>query len=100
MVAAVAVSALGTFIARRRTAPVFARTFEWPTNTAVEARLLVGAVLFGLGWGLVGLCPGPALTDLAIGAWQIWVFVVAMLAGMVIVRSWEARRQPSEGIAP
>lgn len=102
MASAVAVSALGTLIAKQRTAPLFAQHFDWPTRSDIEPRLLWGALLFGLGWGLVGLCPGPALTGLTSGAWQIWVFVVAMLAGMVLVRIWEARgpqRQPSEGSA-
>lgn len=88
MAAAVAVSGLGTLVARQRTAPMFASNFEWPTTTAIDSRLLGGAVLFGIGWGLIGLCPGPALTMLATGVWQIWVFVVAMLAGMVLVRRW------------
>lgn len=102
MASAVAGSALGTLIAKRRSSPVFARTFDWPRRSSVEARLLGGSVLFGLGWGLVGLCPGPALTGLSTGAWQIWVFVVAMLAGMILVRSMETtgfQREPSEGDA-
>ncbi|MGZ3172779.1 MAG: DUF6691 family protein, partial [Croceibacterium sp.] len=48
--------------------------------------LLAGGALFGIGWGLVGLCPGPALASLVFGAWQIWIFVAAMVAGMWLQR--------------
>jgi len=47
---------------------------------------LIGAGLFGIGWGLVGLCPGPAYTSLALGRWEIWLFFPAMLAGMQAFR--------------
>ena len=83
---AVAVSAVGTLIARRRGLPVLARRLEIPTRRDLDLRLIGGAALFGIGWGLVGLCPGPALTALAFGPWQVPVFVAAMLAGMALFR--------------
>lgn len=55
---------------------------ELPTITKITPQLLIGAVLFGVGWGLVGICPGPALVMLGTGSWQAMVFVVAMLVGM------------------
>jgi uncharacterized membrane protein YedE/YeeE len=86
MAGAVAVSALGYALAKRRGLPVLAPRLEIPTRRDLEPRLLAGAAIFGVGWGLAGLCPGPALTALSIGPWQVIVFVVAMLAGMAMFR--------------
>jgi uncharacterized membrane protein YedE/YeeE len=83
---AVAVSALGYRFARRRGAPVLAPRLEIPTRRDLDPRLIGGAALFGIGWGLVGLCPGPALTALTFGPWQVVVFVAAMIAGMALFR--------------
>ena len=83
---AVAASALGYFIAKRRGVPVFAPRLEVPTRRDLDPRLIGGAALFGIGWGLVGLCPGPALTALTFGPWQVFVFVAAMIAGMALFR--------------
>src|SRR5438445_12134902 len=58
MAGAVAVSAAGFALARRRGAPVLATTYHWPTRSDIDAPLVMGAVLFGTGWGLVGICPG------------------------------------------
>lgn len=62
-----------------------------PKSSGVDARLLGGAVLFGLGWGLVGLCPGPALASLSVAASDTWIFVVALVVG-VLLQSALARR--------
>ena len=86
MAGAVAVSALGTFLAQRRGTPVLAPRLEIPTRRDLDPRLISGAALFGIGWGLVGLCPGPALTALTFGPWQVFVFVAAMIAGMALFR--------------
>ncbi|WP_114944037.1 DUF6691 family protein [Microvirga calopogonii] len=83
---AVAVSALGTLIARRRGVPVLAPRLEIPTRRDLDPRLIGGAALFGVGWGLVGLCPGPALVGLTFGPWQVFVFVAAMIVGMALFR--------------
>lgn len=83
---AVAVSALGYLVAKRRGTPIFAPRLEVPARRDVDPRLIAGAALFGIGWGLVGLCPGPALTALTFGPWQVFVFVAAMIAGMVLFR--------------
>lgn len=66
--------------------PRFADRFQLPSSTAIDARLVVGAALFGVGWGLVGLCPGPALVSLATGGRAALLFVGAMLAGMAAAR--------------
>jgi len=83
---AVAASALGTIIARRMGVPVLASRLEIPTRRDLDARLIGGAVLFGVGWGLAGLCPGPALTAVTFGPWPILIFVIAMITGMALFR--------------
>jgi uncharacterized membrane protein YedE/YeeE len=75
-------SAAGYALARRMDHPLLAGEFRIPQSRKLEPRLLAGAALFGVGWGLVGLCPGPAIAGLAFGLWQFALFVVAMLAGM------------------
>jgi len=83
---AVAVSALGYVVARRRGVPVLAPRLEIPTRRDLDPRMIGGAALFGIGWGLVGLCPGPALVGLTFGPWPVFVFVTAMIVGMAIFR--------------
>ena len=87
MAGAIAVYALFVRVARSRQAPAFDARFHWPTATAIDLRLVGGSVLFGIGWGLSGYCPGPALTSLATGASGTIVFVVAMLAGIAVTRA-------------
>lgn len=65
-------------------APVAAERFPGPPAGGIDARLAGGAALFGLGWGLVGFCPGPALAALMLGGWPVLVFVAAMLTGMAL----------------
>jgi uncharacterized membrane protein YedE/YeeE len=90
---AVVVSSLGYLAARRRGVPVLAPRLEIPTRCDFDARLIGGAVLFGIGWGLVGLCPGPALTALSVGPWPVFVFVAAMVAGMMLFRIMPTTRR-------
>lgn len=92
MAGAVAVTGLGFALARRRGAPVLAATNLWPTRKDVDAPLVIGATLFGIGWGLVGLCPGPALVNLAGLGLPVIVFVVAMAVGMLGHDAWSTRR--------
>ncbi len=94
MAGATAVTLLGYPLALRRGRPALAPEFVLPTRRAVDRPLVVGAALFGLGWGLVGLCPGPAITGLAGGSPEVLVFVVAMLAGMGSHRLTLQRRSP------
>jgi uncharacterized membrane protein YedE/YeeE len=70
----------------RRPRPVLADDFELPTKTDVDARLLGGAALFGVGWGLAGFCPGPSVTALATGLTPVFAFVAAMVAGMAVYK--------------
>ena len=83
---ALAVAAAGFAAARRRQAPLFAEAFELPTRRKIDAELLGGAALFGVGWGLAGFCPGPALAALLQGVAAVYTFVLAMLAGMALHR--------------
>ena len=79
---ALVTSALGYRVARRRGAPLLASVFSLPDRSDLDLRLAAGAALFGVGWGLGGLCPGPALAGLLQGVPQFYVFVAAMLVGM------------------
>jgi uncharacterized protein len=81
MAGAVAVSFFGFRAAAARIRPAFAATFQMPKATDLDARLLGGAALFGVGWGLVGICPGPAIAGLAFGLTDSVIFVVALLVG-------------------
>lgn len=83
---AVVVSALGYLVAKRRGVPVLAPRLEIPTRRDLDPRLIAGAALFGIGWGLVGLCPGPALVGLTFGPWPVFAFVAAMVVGMAVFR--------------
>jgi uncharacterized membrane protein YedE/YeeE len=82
MAGAVAVAAAGFALARRRGIPLLAEKLRWPDRSDIDAPLVTGAILFGIGWGLVGLCPGPALVNLAGLSGPVIVFVIAMAAGM------------------
>jgi uncharacterized membrane protein YedE/YeeE len=74
----------GFLLARRRARPAFAADFQVPTRRDIDARLLIGAAIFGLGWGLAGICPGPGIAGLATGNDAFFVFVPAMLAGFAL----------------
>ena len=70
-------------ITSRLQRPLLLPRFELPTRTDIDARLVVGSILFGVGWGLLGLCPGPALTAAVTGDAGLLIFVAGMLAGMI-----------------
>lgn len=80
---ALLVSFLAFWSIRHRSAPWFAEKFELPTRNDIDARLIAGAALFGIGWGIGGYCPGPALASLLTGDADILIFMVAMIAGML-----------------
>ncbi|HQT75975.1 MAG TPA: YeeE/YedE family protein [Rhodopila sp.] len=82
LASAVAVAAAGFALARRRSAPLLDSRFVVPSKTHLDGRLLTVAVLFGIGWGLIGYCPGPALASLSVGGLGSGIFVIAMLVGM------------------
>ena len=70
----------------RRSRPVLADEFDLPTKKDVDPRLLAGSAIFGIGWGLAGFCPGPAVTALTSGLAPVFVFVAAMVAGMAVYK--------------
>lgn len=76
----------GFMIAARRQTPLLGGTFQIPSRQDIDVRLLGGATLFGIGWGLSGFCPGPAIAALSSGLWPVFVFVAAMIAGMLLFR--------------
>ena len=80
---AIAVTLPGYFLLRtKRQRPLFAEKFQWPTRTDIDTKLVTGAAVFGVGWGIGGFCPGPALTALSTGLMSTVIFVLAMLAGL------------------
>src|SRR6185436_16698674 len=90
MAAALLVSFVGFRLARQRDKPVLAAQSLWPSRTDIDRPLLIGSALFGVGWGLVGLCPGPALVNVASLMPRVLVFVIAMVAGLVAKDLWDS----------
>jgi uncharacterized protein len=86
MCAGLIVTTIGYQLLFKRTKPFFDTQFHLPTDTGIDARLLGGAALFGLGWGLSGFCPGPAIASLVFGYQQSFIFVAAMIVGTMLVR--------------
>lgn len=91
MAGAVIVFAIGYRLALRRHSPVFDTKFLLPEKTRLDKPLIIGSLIFGVGWGLAGFCPGPAIVSSGYGDARVWAFVAAMLAGILLVR---AIRQP------
>lgn len=79
---AIAVTATGYWLVGKRDQPLFESKFHLPAARDIDARLITGAALFGAGWGLVGLCPGPAIASLAFATAPIFAFVSALFAGV------------------
>ena len=90
MAAGLTVAGIGYKLARRRP-PLFEKESLWPAKKEIDRSLLSGAVLFGVGWGLVGLCPGPAVTNLATLSLPVIVFIIAMAIGMLAYDLWLVR---------
>jgi uncharacterized membrane protein YedE/YeeE len=81
---AVIVAMAGMLFVKAMARPVLAEKFHMPTKTRIDRPLILGSAIFGIGWGLGGLCPGPAVAGLPMGYGATFLFVVAMLAGMTI----------------
>jgi hypothetical protein len=87
MVGAIGVYGLAYWLSRVRHArPFLVEGFNLPVRRQIDRSLVLGALIFGAGWGLSGFCPGPALTSAGFGEPRVWVFIAAMLAGMMMYR--------------
>ncbi|MGB7204793.1 MAG: DUF6691 family protein [Anderseniella sp.] len=84
MAGAMSIMALAWVLAGKRQHSVSGSAMPGPASETIDLKLIGGAGIFGIGWGLAGLCPGPALAASLIGGWPVWLFISAMLAGMVI----------------
>jgi uncharacterized membrane protein YedE/YeeE len=89
---AVAVSAAGWAVSRRRAKPALAETYVLPVATGIDPPLIFGATLFGVGWGMVGFCPGPAIAALTLGIPSVFIFTLSMLIGMAGYEVWGGQR--------
>jgi uncharacterized membrane protein YedE/YeeE len=85
---AVAVAFLGVVVSGRLSRPAFDDEFHLPGTRRIDRRLVVGSALFGVGWGIAGFCPGPAISALALGKMEVVVFVLAMVLGMIAHDRW------------
>jgi len=90
---AVLVMALAWRMRSRMVAPIFAERFSLPDRNDLDARLITGSILFGIGWGIAGLCPGPAFASLVLSPLSALPFVLAMLAGMAVQQAIGNARQ-------
>jgi uncharacterized membrane protein YedE/YeeE len=98
MAGGLAVTTLGYKFIFRRGTPLFGDKFNLPVQRQIDLPLVGGAALFGVGWGLAGICPGPALADLATLQPKVLLFVAAMLAGMIAANAWRERLSVSKAL--
>lgn len=80
----------------RRTAPVFDTSFRVPENRSIDLPLVAGSATFGIGWGIAGFCPGGALPAIGTGRWEVFVFVGAVIAGILIARTLQSYKTDAE----
>lgn len=92
MAGAVGVFGVAYRLALRKSRPVLAPSFDVPAARAIDRRLVAGALVFGVGWGLSGFCPGPALVSATFGEARVWAFVGAILVGMALVHGLDRSR--------
>lgn len=88
---AIAVGLIAFRWAKRRKTALLGDAIQLPASTVIDRQLLTGSALFGIGWGMAGFCPGPAIMNLSTLTPQVWLFVAAMLAGMWAQHLWVAR---------
>ena len=86
MIGAILVAFIPFQKAIRNPKTLFNETISLPSNTQIDSKLVSGAFIFGIGWGIAGICPAPALTLIGLGYWDALYFIVAMVAGMVLYR--------------
>jgi len=98
MAGAIGVGFVGYRHVLKRPQPLFAERFHLPARGELDLRIVIGPAIFGVGWGLAGFCPGPALTAIGFGSRAAIIFVAAMFAGMWLAR-WLARRPGLSNLA-
>ncbi|AMN66494.1 DUF6691 family protein [Psychrobacter sp. P11G5] len=86
-----AVAIVGVQLAKRQQTSWIGPLIDMPSKTVINKKLLIGAMLFGIGWGLVGICPGPGIVLLGTGQWQAYVFIPAMIIGMLVYQWLEPK---------
>jgi len=91
MIGAIGVHAITYRLIIKRQSPLLAPDFSLPKTTLVDKRLIFGAIIFGLGWGWAGICPGPGIVSLASGEKPFLLFVISMLAGMKVFQLFDAK---------
>ncbi len=91
MMGAIGVAIVPFSFAKHQTLTLTGETFSLPTTTIIDARLIVGAVLFGIGWGLVGICPAPAISLVGLGQAQVLYFILPMLMAMFVYDQMTAK---------
>ncbi|MEN8639819.1 DUF6691 family protein [Pseudomonas sichuanensis] len=92
MAGAIAVAAAPLNWARTRKQSLLGAPMQLPVKRTLDARLIGGSLVFGVGWGIAGFCPGPSVALVSTGRWQVLLFVVAMLVGMYLFAKLESRR--------
>lgn len=100
MAGAVAVTFIGFNRVLKLARPYFAERFYVPTRNDIDPKIVVGPAIFGIGWGLAGFCPGPALTAFGFGSASAFIFVAAMCAGMVLARFIASLPSSTRVVAP
>ena len=88
MIGAILISAPFFYLAKNKNKPLFAETFSWPTLKEIDSKLILGSLMFGIGWGLIGLCPGPAIASISLLSQPSFTFILSMLAGFSLVRAY------------
>ncbi|EOR07757.1 YeeE/YedE family protein [Acinetobacter sp. ANC 3926] len=88
MIGAIAVAFIPFQKALRNPKTLSGETITLPKNNQIDKKLITGAILFGMGWGIAGICPAPAITLIGLGYFEVWYFIAAMLLGMLIHRLW------------
>ncbi len=99
MAGAIGVSFFAFLFAKKRSRSLIGADMQLPTGRSIDRRLVIGSLLFGIGWGVAGFCPGPGLVALGIGEVKALIFVAAMLAGMALFELLEKRRSTDQRVA-
>ena len=89
MITAVLVALVPMQLAQRRKQSLVGEKIAFPSTRGITGKLIVGSAIFGIGWGMTGLCPGPSLASLAASTWQEWLFFSSMVGGMIGFELWQ-----------